>query len=215
MSYTYASLKTAIQDFAENTETSFVTHLPDFIQAAEDRIFKLVDLEVFRKNATSNLTSSDPYLSVPSDYLSAFSLSITKNSAKEFLLQKDVNYLQEYNPNPATTGTPRYYAFFDVDNFILAPTPDSSYPVELHYYYRPASLTAGADSGTTWLSDNAPNALLYGSLVEAYIYMKGEQDVLGMYEKQFQEALSRIKDLAEARENSDAYRRGLPDRPRT
>ena len=215
MSYTYASLKTAIQDFAENTETSFVTHLPDFIQAAEDRIFKLVDLEVFRKNATSALTSSDPYLSVPSDYLSAFSLSITKDSAKEFLLQKDVNYLQEYNPNPATTGTPRYYAFSDVDNFILAPTPDSSYPVELHYYYRPASLTAGADSGTTWLSDNAPNALLYGSLVEAYIYMKGEQDVLGMYEKQFQEALSRIKDLAEARENSDAYRRGLPDRPRT
>jgi len=215
MSYTYAQLKTAIQDFAENTETSFVTHLPDFIRAAEGRIFKLVDLEVFRKNATSNLTSSDPYLSVPSDYLSAFSLSITKNSAKEFLLQKDVNYLQEYNPNPATTGTPRYYAFFDVDNFILAPTPDSSYPVELHYYYRPASLTAGADSGTTWLSDNAPNALLYGSLVEAYIYMKGEQDVLGMYEKQFQEALSRIKDLAEARENSDAYRRGLPDRPRT
>ena len=215
MSYTYASLKTAIQDFAENTETSFVTHLPDFIQAAEDRIFKLVDLEVFRKNAPSALTSSDPYLSVPSDYLSAFSLSITNDSAKEFLLQKDVNYLQEYNPNPATTGTPRYYAFFDVDNFILAPTPDSNYPVELHYYYRPASLTAGADSGTTWLSDNAPNALLYGSLVEAYIYMKGEQDVLGMYEKQFQEALSRIKDLAEARENSDAYRRGLPDRPRT
>ncbi len=101
------------------------------------------------------------------------------------------------------------------DNFILAPTPDSNYAVELHYYYRPASLTAGSDSGTTWLSDNAPNALLYGSLVEAYIYMKGEQDMLQMYEKQFAEALSRIKDLAEARENSDAYRRGLPDRPRT
>jgi hypothetical protein len=172
-------------------------------------------LEVFRKNATSTLTSSDPYLSVPTDYLSAFSLSLTNGSSKEFLLQKDVNYLQEYNPNPATTGTPKYYAFFDIDNFILAPTPDSNYAVELHYYYRPASLTAGADSGTTWLSENAPNALLYGSLVEAYIYMKGEQDMLGMYEKQFQEALSRIKDLAEARENSDAYRRGLPDRPRT
>ena len=215
MSFTYAQLKTAIQDYAENTETSFVTHLPDFIRAAEDRVFKLVDLEVFRKNATSTLTASDPYLSVPTDYLSAFSLSLTNDSAKEFLLQKDVNYLQEYNPNPATTGTPKYYAFFDIDNFILAPTPDDNYVVELHYYYRPASLTAGADSGTTWLSDNAPNALLYGSLVEAYIYMKGEQDVLGMYEKQFQEALSRIKDLAEARENSDAYRRGLPDRPRT
>ena len=215
MSFTYAQLKTAIQDYAENTESSFVTHLPDFIRAAEDRIFKLVDLEVFRKNATSTLTSSDPYLSVPTDYLSAFSLSLTNGSSKEFLLQKDVNYLQEYNPNPATTGTPKYYAFFDIDNFILAPTPDSNYAVELHYYYRPASLTAGADSGTTWLSENAPNALLYGSLVEAYIYMKGEQDMLGMYEKQFTEALSRIKDLAEARENSDAYRRGLPDRPRT
>ncbi len=215
MSFTYAQLKTAIQDYAENTESSFVTHLPDFIRAAEDRIFKLVDLEVFRKNATSTLTASDPYLSVPTDYLSAFSLSLTNDSAKEFLLQKDVNYLQEYNPNPATTGTPKYYAFFDIDNFILAPTPDDNYVVELHYYYRPASLTAGADSGTTWLSENAPNALLYGSLVEAYIYMKGEQDMLGMYEKQFTEALSRIKDLAEARENSDAYRRGLPDRPRT
>lgn len=215
MSFTYAQLKTAIQDYTENSETSFVTHLPDFIRASEDRIFKLVDLEVFRKNATSTLTSSDPYLSVPTDYLSSFSLSITNGSTKQFVLQKDVNYLQEYNPNPATTGTPKYYAFFDIDNFILAPTPDSNYAVELHYYYRPASLTAGADSGTTWLSENAPNALLYGSLVEAYIYMKGEQDMLGMYEKQFQEALSRIKDLAEARENSDAYRRGLPDRPRT
>jgi hypothetical protein len=215
MAFTYAQLKTAIQDYTENTETSFVTNLPTFIRAAEDRIFKLVDLEIFRKNATSALTSSDPYLSVPTDYLASFSLSITNGSSKEFLLQKDVNYIQEYNPNPATTGTPKYYAFFDKDNFIIAPTPDSNYAVELHYYYRPASLTAGAESGTTWLSDNAPNALLYGALVEAYIYMKGEQDMLQMYEKQFTEAMTRIKDLAEARENSDAYRRGLPDRPRT
>jgi hypothetical protein len=215
MAFTYAQLKTAIQDYTENTETSFVTNLPVFIRAAEDRIFKLVDLEIFRKNATSALTQGDPYLSVPSDYLSSFSLSVTNSSSKEFLLQKDVNYIQEYNPNPATTGTPKYYAFFDKDNFIMAPTPDSNYAVELHYYYRPASLTAGSDSGTTWLSDNAPNALLYGSLVEAYIYMKGEQDMLQMYEKQFTEAMTRIKDLAEARENSDAYRRGLPDRPRT
>ena len=215
MSFTYAQLKTAIQDYCENTESSFVTNLPVFIRAAEDRIFKLVDLDFFRKNATSALTTSDPYLSVPSDYLASFSMSITNDSAKEFLLQKDVNFIQEYNPNSATTGTPKYYAYFDVDNFIVAPTPDSNYSVELHYYYRPASITAGADSGTTWLSDNAPNTLLYGSLVEAYIYMKGEADILGLYEKQFNEAVSRIKDLAEARENSDAYRRGLPDRPRT
>ena len=215
MAFTYAQLKTAIQDYTENTETSFVTNLPTFIRAAEDRIFKLVDLEVFRKNATSAVTQNDPYLSLPTDFLASFSLSITNGSSKEFLLQKDVNYIQEYNPNPATTGTPKYYAMFDVNNLILAPTPDSNYACEFHYYYRPASLTAGADSGTTWLSDNAPNALLYGSLVEAYIYMKGEPDMLQLYEKQFAEALSRIKDLAEARENTDAYRRGLPDRPRT
>jgi len=215
MSYTYAELKTAIQDYTENTETSFVTNLPTFIKNAEQRIFKLVDLELFRKNATSTLSQDDPFLSVPSDYLASFSLSVTNSSSKEFLLQKDVNFIQEYNPNPATTGIPKYYAFFDIDNFIVAPTPSSNLAVELHYYYRPASLTAGSDSGTTWLSENAPNAMLYGSLVEAYTYMKGEQDMLTMYEKQFTEALSRIKDLAEARENSDAYRRGLPDRPRT
>ena len=215
MAFTFAQLKTAIQDYTENTETSFVTNLPTFITAAEDRIFKLVDLEYFRKNATSAVTQNDPYLSLPTDFLASFSLSITNSSSKEFLLQKDVNYIQEYNPNPATTGTPKYYAVFDVDNLILAPTPDSNYVCEFHYYYRPTSLTAGADSGTTWLSTNAPNALLYGSLVEAYIYMKGEQDMLQLYEKQFTEAVSRLKDLAEARENSDAYRRGLPDRPRT
>ena len=215
MSYTYTQLKTAIKDYTENEESTFVTNLPTFIKNAEQRIFKLDDLELFRKNATSTLSQNDQYISVPTDYLASFSLSITNSSSKEFLLQKDVNFIQEYNPNRATTGVPRYYAFFDIDNFIVSPTPDSNYAVELHYYYRPASLTAGADSGTTWLSENAPNAMLYGSLVEAYTFMKGEQDMLTMYEKQFTEALSRIKDLAEARENSDAYRRGLPDRPRT
>lgn len=215
MSYTYAQLKTAIQDYTENTETSFVTNLPTFIKNTEQRIFKLVDLELFRKNATSALSQNDPYLSVPSDYLASFSMSITNSSSKEFLLQKDVNFIQEYNPNASTTGVPKYYAFFDIDNFIVSPTPNANFAVELHYYYRPTSLTAGADSGTTWLSENAPNAMLYGSLVEAYTYMKGEQDMLTMYEKQFTEAMTRIKDLAEARENSDAYRRGLPERPRT
>ena len=215
MSYTYAELKTAIQDYTENTETSFVTNLPTFIKNAEQRIFKLVDLEFFRKNATSSLSQNDPYISVPTDYLASFSMSITNSSSKEFLLQKDVNFIQEYGPNSATTGVPKYYAYFDVDNFIVAPTPNSNYAVELHYYYRPTSLTAGADSGNTWLSENAPNAKVYASIKEAYTFMKGEQDLLGVYEKQFNEALSRIKDLAEARENSDAYRRGLPDRPRT
>jgi hypothetical protein len=215
MSFTYAELKTAIQNYTENTESTFVTNLPTFIKNTEQRIFKLVDLELFRKNATSALSQNDPYLSVPSDYLASFSMSITNSSSKEFLLQKDVNFIQEYNPNASTTGVPKYYAFFDIDNFIVSPTPNANFAVELHYYYKPTSLTAGADSGTTWLSENAPNAMLYGSLVEAYTYMKGEQDMLTMYEKQFTEAMTRIKDLAEARENSDAYRRGLPERPRT
>ena len=215
MAFTFAQLKTAIQEYTENTETTFVSNVDDFIRAAEDRIFYLVDLEYFRKNATSAVSQNDPFLSLPTDFLASFSLSITNSSSKEFLLQKDVNFIQEFNPNSATTGTPRYYARFDVDNMILAPTPDSNYVCEFHYFYRPASLTAGADSGTTWLSTTAPNALLYGSLYEAYIYMKGEPDMLQLYDKQFTEALSRLKDLAEARENADAYRRGLPERPRT
>ena len=215
MAFTFAQLKTAIQEYTENTETTFVSNVDDFIRAAEDRIFYLVDLEYFRKNATSAVSQNDPFLSLPTDFLASFSLSITNSSSKEFLLQKDVNFIQEFNPNSATSGTPRYYARFDVDNMILAPTPDSNYVCEFHYFYRPASLTAGADSGTTWLSTNAPNALLYGSLYEAYIYMKGEPDMLQLYDKQFTEALSRLKDLAEARENADAYRRGLPERPRT
>jgi hypothetical protein len=215
MSFTFAQLKTAIQDFAENTETSFVTNLPVFIRAAEERIFKLVDLENFRKNVSASMTTSNRFLQAPTDFLASFSLSIEVSSSKKFLLQKDVNFLQEYWPNSSLTGEPEFYALFDDSNFLIAPTPDSGYSVELHYYYRPASLTAGAESGTTFLSINAPNAILFGSLVEAYIYMKGEQDVLSMYEKRFEEALMRLKDLAEARENNDAYRKGLPNKERT
>mgnify|MGYP003134710047 CR=1 FL=1 len=284
MSYTLTTLKSAIQDYTENTETTFTTHLRDFIRSAENRLFKMVDFEYFRKNATSATTSSDPYLSVPTDFLSPISLSITNSSSKEFLLEKDVNFIQEYNPNPSTTGTPKYYSRFDVDNFILAPTPDANYSSEIHYYYRPTSLAdstivltvgqtssfavdetiTGAASGstatisskddstnkltivvpstaftngetvtggttshssvisaissdttTTWLSINAMNAMLYGSLAEAYIYMKGEADMMALYEKRFMEEVSRLKDFAEARENSDSYRQGLPRRPRT
>jgi hypothetical protein len=215
MSFTYAQLKQAVQDFAENTETSFVTNLPVFIRGAEDRIFSLVDLELFRKNASATLTQNDPYLSVPSDYLASFSIQITTSGSEDFLLQKDVNYVQQYHVDAGANAAPKYYAIYDVDNFIFGPTPDQAYTVELHYYYRPASITAGADSATSWLSDNAPNALLYGSLVEAYTYMKGEADMMQLYEQRFAQELQRLKDLAEARENSDAYRRGLPDRPRT
>ena len=215
MSFTFGELKTAIQDYTDNTETTFVNHLSDFIKGAEDRIFKNVDLELFRKNVTSSLTASDKFLTVPSDYLASFSLQITTSGSEDILLQKDVNFLQEAFPTSASTGVPRFYAVFDVNNFILAPTPNSNYAVELHYYYKPTSLTAGADSGTTWISTNAPFALLYGSLVEAYTYMKGEADMMQQYEKRFTDQLMRLKDLGEARENEDAYRAGLPRAQRT
>jgi len=215
MSFTLATLKTAIQDYTDNSETSFVTNLPNFIKGAEEKIFKSVDLDYFRKNVTSAFTSSDQFLTVPADYLASFSLQITTSGSEGFLLQKDVNFLREYTPSASTTGVPKYYSRFDVDNFIVSPTPDSNYALELHYYYRPASITAGADGGTTWISTNAPFALLYGSLIEAYYYMKGEPDVLAQYEKKYVFYIERLKDLGEARENTDGYKVGLPSRPRT
>ena len=215
MSFTKATLTTAIQDYTDNSETTFVNNIPNFIKASEEKILKSVDLDYFRKNVTSALTSSDAFLTVPTDYLASFSLQITTSGSESFLLQKDVNFLREYTPASTTTGLPKYYARFDEDNFILAPTPNSNYTVQLNYFYRPASLTAGSDSGTTWVSTNAPFALLYGSLVEAYTFMKGEPDVIQNYNGLFAQYLERVKDLGEARENTDGYRVGLPSRPRT
>ena len=215
MSFTKATLTTAIQDYTDNSETTFVNNIPNFIKASEEKILKSVDLDYFRKNVTSALTSSDAFLTVPTDYLASFSLQITTSGSESFLLQKDVNFLREYTPASTTTGLPKYYARFDEDNFILAPTPNSNYTIQLNYFYRPASLTAGADSGTTWVSTNAPFALLYGSLVEAYTFMKGEPDVIQNYNGLFTQYLERVKDLGEARENTDGYRVGLPSRPRT
>jgi hypothetical protein len=215
MSYTYSELKTAIQDYCENQETTFVNNLDTFIESAEERIFQSVGLTYFRRNQTANLTTSNQYLNMPSDFLAPFSLSITVSGSKKFLDFKDVNFLQEFAPNASTTGEPRYYASFDEDNFLIAPTPDSGYAVELHYYYRPASLTAQGASGTTWLSVNAPQAMLYGSLIAAYTFMKGEPDVLQNYNAQFVEAVGRLKNLGEGRETSDAYREGLVRRQKT
>jgi hypothetical protein len=210
MSFTYDQLKTAIQDYTQNTETSFVNNLPVFIRVAEERILKNVQLTLFRKNATGNMTASNQYLASPSDFLAPFSLSYTDGDGnKDFLEYKDVNFVQEYNPDATTTGAPRYYAYFDVSSFLIGPTPDSSYAVELHYFYRPASLTSGSGSSTTWLSTNAEVALLYGCLIEAYTYMKGEADVMQEYEKRFAEAIISLKNFGEAKEVTDAYRTGL------
>ena len=208
MAWTYDSLVQAIKDFTQYDETTFNNNIDTFIQNAEERILFAVDLTVFRKNQTGNLTNGNKYLTAPADYLSAFSLSVTANGSKSFLLQKDVEYLQEYNPTDAT-GVPKYYAIFDIDTFLIAPVPNSNYPVEIHYYYRPESLTQTSGSETTWISDYAQEALLYGSLIEAYIFMKGEQDLVALYDKRFNEALDRLKNYGEGREDIDAYRDGL------
>ena len=213
MTYTLTTLKQAIQDYVENDETTFVNNLNNFIQNTEERLLKLVDLDYFRKNVSANMTASNKFLSLPSDYLATFSLSFVKNGENVFLLQKDVNFLQEYTPDPTVTGEPKYYGVFDIDNFILAPTPDQSYSAELHYYYRPASITSTV-TGTSWFGDNAPDALLYGCLTEAYTFMKGEPTVIQMYEKRFVEAVTRLKIYAEGVENTDAYRIGLTRVPK-
>ena len=210
MSFTYAELKQAIQDYTENTETTFVNNLPLFIRLSEERILKNVQLTLFRKNATANATVSNEYLASPSDFLAPFSLSYTgANGDKEFAEFKDVTFLQEYTPDPTTTGGPKYYAQFDNENFVLSPTPNYAYVMELHYFYRPASLTAGSGSGTTWLSINAELTLLYGSLIEAYVFMKGDPDLMAKYDQRFQESLMGLKLLGEARQVTDEYRTGM------
>ena len=205
MAYTYTTLKTAIQDYVQSTETTFVSQLARFILNAEERILKECQLDVFRKSSQGTVSSGNAYLAKPSDFLAQNSLSVINGSSKEFLLYKQVTMLQDYTPNPATTGVPEYYADWDQDTFLLAPTPDSSYTMELHYFYRPQSITVSSD-GTSWLGTNAELALLYGSLVEAYTFLKGEPDLLGLYNQRYGEALQWLKNLGEGLQTRDQYR---------
>ena len=207
MGWTYTTLTQAIIDYVQNSETTFTTNIPNFIKSAEDRVFYEADLQAFRRNVTGATSTSNKFLVCPSDYMSSFSLSITSSGSQIFLLQKDAEYLQQYNPS-GVQGVPKYYAVFDDATFLLAPIPDDTYSEELHYYYRPDSITV-ASSGTTWLGDNAQDVLLYGSLVEAYTFMKGETDLLALYNQRFVEALTRLKNYGEGREETDAYRDGL------
>ena len=206
MSWTYSNLKTAIQDYLESTETSFVSNIDNFITTTEERILKGVQLDVFKKNVTDTATATSPYLGSPSDFLAPFSLAVLDASSNyNYLLLKQVSFIRDFTPNASTTGTPKYYAEFDQNSFILAPTPASNLTFELHYFYRPSSLTSAGDTGTTWLSENAPNALLYGSLVEACTYLKN-YEVTPSYEQKFQEALLGLKNLGEAKSTRDQYR---------
>jgi len=214
MSFTYDSLKQAIQDYTENSETTFVNNLPVFIRAAEERILKNVQLNLFMRNQVGTMTTNNQYLGAPSDFLAPFSITITVSGKKQFLEFKDLSFIEEFNPDYTVTGVPRYYAQFDVGNFIVAPTPNQDYAVEVQYLFRPASLTSGAGTDTTWLSDNADLAMLYGSLVEAYIFMKGEQDIMAQYNQRFNEAVIGLKMLGEAKETTQDYRVGKVIRPK-
>ena len=208
MAWTFTTLKSAIQDYTENTETSFVSNMTNIIVQAENRIIKSVELPNFRKNQTGTFTSSNSYLATPTDYLYPYSLAVIDGDSNyNYLLNKDVNFIREAYPASATTGVPKYYAQFDDDFFIVGPSPDSGYTVEIHYFYIPESITA-ASSGTSWLGTNASEALLYGSLAEAYTYMKGEQDILNNYEKRFKEALERLTLESDGYNRKDAYRSG-------
>ena len=205
MSFTYATLKTAIQDYCETSETTFDNNLSVFIKEAEERILKSVEIPDFRKNVTGTATSGTTYLSMPSDFLAPYSLAVISSSVYYYLLLKHVSFIRDYTPNASTTGLPKYYALFDDTTFLLGPTPDSGYTFELHYKYRPASLTAGADGGTTWLSTNAPDALLYGALVEAAAFLKVPEEV-AQYEQRFKEALGALTRFGEGYGVRDEYR---------
>ena len=215
---TYVQLVAAIQSYTQNYETDFVASIPTFVTQTETRIYNTVQIPALRKNVTGVTTGGNKYLSCPLDFLSVFSLAVEDASGNyEYLLNKDVNFIRAAYPSPSSTGIPKYYALFgptvnagvvsDELSFILGPTPDILYNVELHYYYYPESITTAAD-GRTWLGDNYDPVLLYGSLVEAYIFMKGEEDMMAYYEKKYQEALGQLNRLGTGLERGDAYRDG-------
>ena len=208
----YAALVAAVSSYTENTFPT--TDMNVFITQAEKRIYNAVQLPSLRKNVTGSTTASNKYLQCPTDFLSTFSLAAINptTGAYTYLLNKDVNFIREAYPKPTSTGAPKYYAIFGPrsDNeteltFILGPTPDAAYGTELHYFYYPESIVTAS---TTWLGDNYDPALLYGTLVEAYTYMKGEQDMIALYDGKYKEAVGQLKRLGDGLERQDAYRSG-------
>jgi hypothetical protein len=210
----YAALSTAIQDYTQNYETTFVANIPTFVQQAEERLYNTVLLPALRRNVTGVTTSSNKYLSCPTDFLSVLSLSvIDATGSQQYLLNKDVSFIRSAYPNATATGIPEYYSLFGPTvasgaittelSFILGPTPDANYDVELHYYYYPESIVT---AGTSWVGDNYDPVLLYGSLVEAYIFMKGEQDMMAYYDTKYKEAVQQLVRLGAGLEQGDTYR---------
>lgn len=215
---TYNELVTAVQSYTENTFPT--VDMNRMIEQAEQKIYNAVQLPSLRKNVTGTCTTNNKYLSCPLDYLSSFSLAvIDATGAYSYLLNKDVNFIREAYSSPTDTGLPLYYGLFgpqysypDELSFILGPTPDSDYNMELHYFFYPESITVAAD-GQTWLGDNFDTALLNGVLMEAITYMKGEPDMLALYQARYQEAMMLLKQLGDAKEKGDSYRDGLPKYP--
>jgi hypothetical protein len=211
----YTQLKAAIIAYTENQDAAFEAEVPVFVQQAEQRIYNSVQFPSLRSNVTGSTSSNNKYLSCPGDFLATYSLAVIDASGNyEYLLNKDVNFIRQAYPNPApaNNGLPKYYAIFGPQSadskeltFILGPTPNAVYGVELHYYYYPESIVT---AGQTWLGDNFDSVLLYGSLIEAYTYMKGEQDMLTLYNQKFMEALALAKRLGDGMERQDAYRSG-------
>jgi hypothetical protein len=219
----YTDLSSAIQAYTENTSTAFVAEIPTFVQQAEQRIYNTIQFPSLRKNVIGTVQgtpTSNKYLAAPDDFLAVYSIAVitdygTANESYEYLLNKDVNFIRQAYPNPTDTGLPRYYALFGPTvsgstitnelSFILGPTPDANYKVELHYYYYPESIVT---ANTSWLGDNFDSVLLYGSLVEAYTYMKGEPDMMQLYNQKYMEALGLAKRLGDGMERQDAYRSG-------
>jgi hypothetical protein len=208
----YASLVSSIKAYTENDfpdtvgsgGLSSTDQVNTFIKQAEQRIFNAVQLLDLRKNVTGAMTTGNKYLSMPTDWLANFSLAVVDNDGNyNYLLNKDVNFIRESFPSPSDTGIPQYYSFFDQNSHILGPTPDANYAVELHYFYYPESIV---DAGTSWLGDNFDSVLLYGSLLEAYTFMKGEADVIAGYQKRYDEALALLKELGEGKNRQDMYR---------
>ena len=202
----YTQLVNEIQSYTEN---QFQTDdINTFIQQAEQRIYNAVQLPALRKNVTGTATTGNKYLAMPSDWLATFSLAVI-NADNEYLylLNKDVNFIRQSFPDTdsAFYAEPQYYAVFDQNTFILGPTPDSNYSMELHYFYYPESIVT---AGTTWLGNNFSSTLLYGALLEAYTYMKGEQDVINQYQKRYDEAMLLLKQLSDGKDRQDAYRSG-------
>ncbi len=201
---TYTELVAAINQYCENSFTT--TDVNTFIDQAEQRIYNSVQLPDLRKNMTGTITSGNKYLNCPSDWLATFSLAvILPSGAYEYLLNKDVNFIREAYPNPTDTGTPQHYAQFDDTTFILGPTPDANYSTELHFFYYPESIVT---AGTTWLGNNYDSALFYGALLEAYVFLKGEKDIMDAYQKRYDDAMTMLKQLGDGKNRRDTYRSG-------